>query len=81
MELIVFPSRVTKKMMLQLYSPMPRREILSQLNFYIVSLGGNKRSKIISTSVLLLFIRDFGTPSYYILNDEMQNKLNRLIHS
>lgn len=72
-----FPDKVTKKDLLQMYQ-MPEKMLRPILNHYIVALGKNKRCRIIPAEVLIMIIRDLGEPAYYILSEEMKEKVLKI---
>lgn len=73
-----FPKKVTKKLLLEMYKPMPRRTVLHTINYYEVILGKNKLSKNISEEILMLFIRDFGFPDGYYFPKDLKIKIKKI---
>jgi hypothetical protein len=72
-----FPEKVTKRELQKMYG-IPKKMLRPILNHYIDTLGKNKRCRIIPSEIVIMIIRDLGTPGYYILPDSIKEKLSRI---
>jgi hypothetical protein len=72
------PKKVTKKILFELYKPLPERTIRSFVNDFIVILGKSPRIRIVPELVQLYFFKKFGLPENYKLSDELQKKMEKL---
>ena len=76
---ILFPEKVTKQMMFQMYGDnMSRKWINSYINHCIIMLGGNVRTKNLNNAVRLLFIMEWGTAEGYFLSEKEKERLGKI---
>jgi hypothetical protein len=79
MSKILFPEKVTKELMFQMYGDnMSRKLINSYINHCIRMLGGNVRTKNLTNTVRLLFIIEWCTPEGYFLSEKDKERLNKI---
>ncbi len=74
----VLPDKLTKKMLFEIYRPLPKKTIRLHINYFIKEIGGNERTRIISDWAKLNFFLQHGIPTGYKLSDNLQKKMNRL---
>lgn len=78
MELKILPDSLSKKMLFELYKPIPEKLIREIINSRIKETGGNIRLKTIPLRAKLDFFYQFGLPNGYKLSDDLEKKLNNL---
>lgn len=78
MEKEVLPDKFTKKMLFELYKPIPEKVLRSYVNYYILEMGKNVRIRILPELVKLNIFIEFGIPNGYKLNEKLQIKFEKL---